>query len=217
MRFLSFWDTTHRGTEATEFCGESIGSAAGADVVKGIVDGFNHSSTVAAKAGHTQIVEFLLARGASARNGLPLHAVIRGRHHDEVSVFIETGPSRLAILELLLNRRANVNENVELSGTPLHVSASRGGFGMRPLLMHGGDPNATKPRNGETPLHDLCRSIASPVGDPVAAARMLIDHGADPKGVGRAKSTPAAILLDRLKDEKDEKMRIRAEQVLALL
>jgi uncharacterized protein len=111
----------------------------------GAPDGFQPLG-LAAFFGHTDIVEYLLNKGAEvnspSRNAMrvmPLHSAIANRH--------------AAIVQLLLDHGANVNAAQADDFTPLHEAAQNGMLDVtRWLLDHGANVNPRVSSNGKTPL-----------------------------------------------------------------
>ena len=108
-------------------------------------DGFQPLG-LAAFFGHTDIVEFLLQRGAkvnsASRNAMrvmPLHSAIANR--------------RVEIVKLLLEYNAAVNAAQADDFTPLHEAAQNGLLDVTQwLLDRGAQVNACLSSNGKTPL-----------------------------------------------------------------
>lgn len=123
---------------------------------------------LAALSGHVHIARFLLERGANAnitdgRYQTPLHCAVA---RDSKATANET-----AMVELLLDFRANVNAVDATLKTPCMVAASARRFGpLRVLTVRGADLQ----------MKDIqgCTALNHAAGrDFVSAARLLITHG----------------------------------------
>ncbi|KAF0191297.1 MAG: yahDC [Gammaproteobacteria bacterium] len=104
----------------------------------------------AAKGGHVEVVEVLLARGADVNGGDGLGFT---------ALHLAVWQGRAEVVEVLLAHGADVNANRNRRGVmPLHVAAQFGQAGMvRRLIEAGADVNA-RARNGETAL-DTARRL----------------------------------------------------------
>jgi ankyrin repeat protein len=157
----------------------------GADVNEAEGDGLT-ALHVAAEQGHAEIVELLLARGASAspttRIGsyTPLHLAAMGGHAE--------------VAEVLLDAGGNANAVTTNSGvTPLHLAAAAidGADAVEALLEHGADPNAREASAGQTPL------MFAAAENRADAIRVLMRHGADPALTTRVVDVLYNFALDR--------------------
>lgn len=162
---------------------------------------------LAVRHGATEIVELLLARGASfeARDdsGATLlmeavragqlemveHLIARGADIEAqlpnggTALFIAAWKKRPAILRSLIGHGAQVNGNAKASA-PIILAAGQGNEEVVKLLLDAGaDANAVNAANGFTPLH---RAIASGP----SMVKLLLDAGAEPGAVNRAGMTP---------------------------
>jgi ankyrin repeat protein len=80
--------------------------------------------------------------------------------------------SNVSIVQLLIDRRANVDAVDIFNDTPLHVSCRRGLLDISKLLIdHGADIHAANFKL-DTPLHVACRLAHLDI------IRLLVDHGA---------------------------------------
>jgi len=129
----------------------------------------------AAEAGHKDIVELLIARGADVNakvtDGAPLHYAAHFGHKD--------------IAELLIARGADVNAKM-YHGTPLHCAAQRGHKDIVEfLIVNGADVNA-KVTDG-TPLHYAAQRGHKDI------AELLIARGADVNARSKSGYTPLLV------------------------
>jgi ankyrin repeat protein len=95
------------------------------------------------------------------------------------------------LVQLLLERGADLNLTDQSGGGPLHASADPDTLDL--LLRAGADPTA-RSKEGYTPLHLI--------GDK-ASAQLLVEAGADPHAHVDAGGTPAdmaELILNRAKD-----------------
>ena len=114
---------------------------------------------LAAFMGHAAVARVLLDHGADieavAQNGIanrPLHAALAGKENPEV-------------IDLLLEKGADVKAKAEASATPLHLAAARGNMTYtRRLLELGADPGAAM-TDGKLPA-----AFATERGHPEVAA-----------------------------------------------
>lgn len=119
----------------------------------------------AAAAGHTLIVELLLARKANTERSEtstwgPIHLAI--------------GSGHLEVLKLLLIKGANVNALTKDGNTALHLAVEdRRRDCARLLLANGARPDIRNARDGDTPLH-----IAAGLGDE-QIVKLLLQKGAN--------------------------------------
>lgn len=125
---------------------------------------------IAAESGHAQIVQFLLSRGATGlcsdkKAGTPLHLASAYGHVEVVRVLLDSGRvevdpvdrsrddtplacavmrARGPVVELLLERGANVHFRSSTGRTLLHMAAKLGQVRVAKLLLsHGVDVSAT--------------------------------------------------------------------------
>jgi ankyrin repeat protein len=130
------------------------------------------AATIAAKQGHTAVLELLLAHDSQATlaatcNGLPL-----------LTVAVLSG--QIATARLLLERGADVHavnaltQTAPLQNTALYwCTSNRGGAELTQLLLqHGAAVNSTN-RDGDTPL------VRAAISGDIGSARALVSAGAD--------------------------------------
>lgn len=134
----------------------------------------------AAASGQLHICEILLQKGASARSlsnegASPLHYLVR--HNATDPALFER------VLYLMLQNRADVNQQNKHGETPLHQASHRGReLGVTQLLAAGALVSLTT-KHGETPLHFAVRAGQKNV------VNLLLSAGADPMAVS-ASGTP---------------------------
>ncbi len=139
---------------------------------------------VAAAAGHSGYVTYLIGRGAQANakdiaSATPLHEAVRGGRGKIVAALTAAG--------------ADANLQDSSGNTPLHLvmpEASRSEiFGI--LLRAGSNPNK-KDNYGETPLH-----IAARLGMSEDIVRDLVSAGADANERNKKGVTPLSLAIER--------------------
>jgi ankyrin repeat protein len=167
----------------------------------------------AARAGHGQVVELLLAAGANANardygGSTPLHLAARGGHLDCVQALLahdakaspmnEAGDTplheaarggRQEAARLLLDHGADPNARGQCGGTPLHAAAGAGRRDVAELLLRGGalaNARSTAHSKPWTPWHE-----AAAAGDE-AMAELLLRHGGADKAAGPIDAHTAA-------------------------
>ncbi|XP_043323154.1 ankyrin repeat and SOCS box protein 16 [Cervus elaphus] len=172
--------------------------------------------TIAAARGYTNCARYLIRQGAEldARVGgrAALHEACARAQFDcvqllvtfgaKVNVLSEEGttplhlctvPESLQCAKLLLEAGATVNLAARDSEvTPLHVAAARGLEEHVALyLQHGADVNL-RTSQGETALNAACAGAEGPSSSRrhQAAARRLLEAGADARAAGRKRHTP---------------------------
>jgi hypothetical protein len=99
---------------------------------------------------------------------------------------------RVAVLELLIARGANVNARDDRGRTPLHVNA-HDPKAAAVLLAHHADVNG-RDGSGSTPLHYLATSRS----DTSEAMRVLLDHGAEVDARDHSGYTPLLLASTNL-------------------
>ncbi|XP_032424457.1 ankyrin repeat and SOCS box protein 9-like [Xiphophorus hellerii] len=133
----------------------------GANVNNTTVDGHT-ALTEACARGHVTCVSLLLQHGATPRgtspSSSPIHSAAAKGHP--------------GCIEALVQYRADVDQDIDSLGSPLHVACSNQQLSsVKKLLQLGADAN--KRTSGDSPLHIAAR-LSSP--ELVSA---LLDHGAD--------------------------------------
>ncbi len=139
---------------------------AGGDVNAAQGDGFT-ALHWAAKSGHPQIAEVLLAAGAD------LAATTRLGNHMPLHVAAAAGQAEVA--RVLLDAGAPVAAATETGALAIHFAAAAGSpETLRVLVEHGADVSSVEPQWGQTPL-----MFAAAAGRPEAVTELL-GLGADP-------------------------------------
>lgn len=137
---------------------------------------------IAAGAGHSGIIQYLIKNGAStkAQNNLgstPLHEAVRR--------------GNVEIIKILLNNGANINARDSLGKTPILIPITKSQNEIYTvLLMNKADANA-KDLYGDTPLH-----IATMSAVDVNILQKLVDAGADINERNKSGVTPLALSVD---------------------
>lgn len=122
----------------------------------------------AARQGHLQVVEYLLANGADVE----IRDLYNGKPNN-TPLHVAAGNGHKRVVELLLAKGASVNAVDQFGRTPLHTAVSRGFRSVIDVLLtHKADVNALSD-SGQTPLH---MAIAA---DQLELAKYLIDRGAN--------------------------------------
>jgi len=146
----------------------------------------------AARAGHKDIVEFLLAN----------HADINGKDYDMTALGTAAQDGNMEMAKLLLANKADPNIGDERGLTPLYYAALMDRKDMLELLLaHGANVNAPGKQGsgsvGETPLYiAACNGLAD-------VAKVLLAHGADPGIKGPDGLTPLEIAVKNHHDTAD--------------
>uniref|UniRef100_A0ABD2WGU1 Ankyrin n=1 Tax=Trichogramma kaykai TaxID=54128 RepID=A0ABD2WGU1_9HYME len=116
---------------------------------------------VALSQGHTELIEWLMRRGADSTTAnyggvTPLHLVCE-RHRSVEINWLET----FFGINDELGRTMAINATNRMGQTPLHLAAISGTEAMiRALLRRGADPRVAD-EEGETPLYIVCRNRSS--------------------------------------------------------
>uniref|UniRef100_G1SVH4 Ankyrin repeat and SOCS box containing 16 n=1 Tax=Oryctolagus cuniculus TaxID=9986 RepID=G1SVH4_RABIT len=172
--------------------------------------------TIAAARGYTDCARHLILQGAEldARVGgrAALHEACARAQLDCVRLLLNfgakanvlseegtaplhlcTAPESLQCAKLLLEAGATVNLAArETEMTPLHVAAARGLEKHVALYLEHGAYVGLRTSQGETALNAACASAEGPGSSRQheAAARRLLEAGADPRAAGRKQHTP---------------------------
>jgi hypothetical protein len=138
----------------------------------------------AVTANHTDIVKFLISKGASVEGPAGAYALWVARSED--------------VAKLLIAKGADINAADPHQGTPLfgpmaYCEARRVSW----MLKLGADPNG-RDRDGETPLHQLVRYSWKPVETIIGA---LLARGADINATSKTGQTPLMVAVRNGKTE----------------
>uniref|UniRef100_A0A803THB7 CARD- and ANK-containing Inflammasome Adaptor Protein n=1 Tax=Anolis carolinensis TaxID=28377 RepID=A0A803THB7_ANOCA len=128
---------------------------------------------IAAAHGHTEIIDYLISKGAKLevkdqKERTPLHRAAKEGHGKAVNMLLQAGadmytlaqegktPLHLGHTEVaqkLLQNKAKVNLKDKQSKTPLHLGAEKGHIALVELLLgSNADPNSAD-KEKKTPLH----------------------------------------------------------------
>ncbi|KAG5189132.1 ankyrin repeat-containing domain protein [Tribonema minus] len=103
------------------------------------------------------------------------------------NIWIAAGDGNLERVQHLVEQGQSVNAADDMGYTPMHAAASYGHADvMTWLLARGADVNI-RDSDGDTPLHHC---------DTAAAARFLLERGADAAAVNAEGMTPAMVAAD---------------------
>ncbi|CAB0036532.1 unnamed protein product [Trichogramma brassicae] len=160
--------------------------------------------------GYTQEAEELLRKGANPNSTdkegwTPLHVICERRGDEDVQVRM--------LFELSSEKYQPVQVNVQNDegNTPLHGAAiNNKPKVVKLLLKNGSDPNLIN-KNGETPLHNICKRMRikeasasllrttltlKNLKNRMKAAKSLLRRGANPNLVDKNGSTPLFIICN---------------------
>ncbi|XP_004082004.1 ankyrin repeat and SOCS box protein 9 [Oryzias latipes] len=135
----------------------------GADVNRSTVDG-RTALTEACARGHVTCVSLLLQRGAA-----PL-----GTSQPSSPIHLAAAAGRPECIEALVLHGADVDQHIDVVGTPLHAACSNLHLSSVEKLLQLG-ANVNQSRLDDSPLHVAAR-LSSP-----ELVFVLLDHGADPR------------------------------------
>ena len=142
---------------------------------------------------HTQLVQFLLSKGADPNGGRDLYApgtpLLYSRPHDSESV---------RIMEILLSAGATVSARTGDCRTPLHLAVQTDGARARPkravdVLLKNGAYIEARDRTGRTALHYAVKERR------LDLVKFLIKRGADPDAPGYCGRRPLHVALLHLR------------------
>ena len=130
----------------------------------------NNPMTLAAYAGHSDVLKMLLAHGAGIQckdnTGMtPLHCAAYY--------------NRLQACQVLLQSGAEVNATNRYGFTPLSESVTKGFPDVVTLLLGAGAADTNRDERGWQPLHQVLRSNGVDANTRTRIVTMLLDHGAD--------------------------------------
>ncbi|MBN3272393.1 PSD10 ATPase, partial [Polyodon spathula] len=155
----------------------------------------------ACSAGHTDIVEFLLAFGVdvdlsddvSGREEIVKALISRGA---QLNVANENGcrplhyaasKDRYEIAQMLLEKGADPNATNKLECTPLHRASAKGNRRLIQLLLKHSASTNIQDSEGNTALHLACDE------ERTEAAKLLVEHGASIYIENKEEKTPLQI------------------------
>lgn len=113
------------------------------------------------------MVQLLLAQGAIVDQA--------GDGRRDTPLFVASSQGHYQVVELLLDKRANVNQDANDGCTPLISASLKGHQQMVELLLSKGAIIDQPDKEGFTPLKAAASQRHT------AVARVLLQHGADPK------------------------------------
>lgn len=153
----------------------------------------------AAGGGSTELVSFLLSKGAKINNGIPspLHIAAREGHSNTVSLLLSYGANPNVFLKSYPRSSSEKSSDFPYECTPLHWVISNKNLEqekksevIKVLLNHGSNPNEF---NAEcsVPIFEAVR-----IGD-LSTARLLLENGAWTNPVKHIKGTDQIIVLLR--------------------
>jgi cytohesin len=129
----------------------------------------------AVREGNTGVVKELLSK-----NPALIHARTIGIWQNDTALHLAAGAGNNKMVNLLLDRGADVNAKDDASIAPLHLAALHGDASVaETLLMAGANVNETGFKDNNTPL-----SVAASNGR-LNVVRVLLAHGADIKAVDK--------------------------------
>jgi ankyrin repeat protein len=178
---------------------------------------------LAAREAQTGAVDALLSRGADVnacdrRGQTPLHVdVMEDRPISPEKLNPNAFPpapfnqtaQRLAILEKLLAKGANIEEQTKVGTTPLHIAAASGQDTLVTLLLDKGAKLEARENNGRTPL------FSALLKNQQNAAKILINRGADINAKDGIEQIPLHVASEAAKSDIVEILLLKGTSVNA--
>ncbi len=168
----------------------------------------------------TQIIEFLIARGADigARNmdgKTPLHFAVEAGSRAAIEILLAQGADINApdssgctvlhyvtdeeIAHLLIEKGADLQVRNTFDASPLHVALSHSLYGIARFFIDSGVNVNSKDKIGWTPLHEVMRNAGTILekNDKHEIAKLLISRGADINTADQNGMTPLHMTCDK--------------------
>jgi ankyrin repeat protein len=175
LHAMSLWDAAEQGN--CDKIKKLIQQEKGIDINQADTNGYT-PLYLAAKNGHTKVVELLLKHGAD---------INKTNNYDTTPLLMAIINNRIDIVQLLLEHSADINQADKEDTTPLHWAAINDHTeAVQLLLKNGADINKAD-NYGCTPLHWAA------INGRTEAIQLLVKHGADTNKANKLGETPLAV------------------------